>query len=703
MSGKKRDGTLFSFFNKKTKNEHVNISNIPNDLDVIEDPDKSDAKIHPPEVLKMFVKEPLTNYKKAPEFLKHHASTQYHLLATEKISAFIQSFKTGESVEIMLNNKVSSIMESNRKRLVPIIKTIIFCGHNNLPLRGHRDDGILDIDSALVGTQGIFRSLLAFRIDSGDKELTNHIRSCKKNSTMISKTIQNDIINILHKVIIETIVTNVKKYKYFSILCDETTDISTKEQMTFSVRYIDMEEMKIKEEFLGFIELNSTTGSAIKDTMVKQLECYQLSLKNLRGQGYDGGSNMSGRNNGVQALILKDQPLAVYTHCFNHKLNLCISKACEIQAIRNLVGIVGSISVFLSTSAKRTNIMLEIISKDDSVPVPQKKKLKALCATRWVERHDSIITFRELYSYIVITLEELEKMSDSETACKAVGFSASIKRSEFLISLEIVANLFSYTKTLSLVLQSPKLELSKAFSHVNDVINVIENIRENSTSRFETYFKNASDMAALVGEDIRIPRICGRQTTRCNIQTTDPMEWYRITIFLPFIDHLISQLKIRFNEKLSEVMPLEGLIPAYIDKYDESNIIKAAMIYNEDWSGQIMDIQSEISIWKNKWSNIQTIKPDTVIETMKHCDEFFPIIKTLLHVFATIPVTTASAERSFSTLRRLKNYLRSTMGQDRLNGLAVLNVHNKMPINIDEVINIFSRSSRRIKTEDWSI
>jgi len=81
-----------------------------------------------------------------------------------------------------------------------------------------------------------------------------------------------------------------------------------------------------------------------------------------------------------------------------------------------------------------------------------------------------------------------------------------------------------------------------------------------------------------------------------------------------------------------------------------------------------------------------------VIETIKHCDDFFPIIKTLLHVFATIPaVTKASAERSFSTLRCLKNYLRSTM--DRLNGLAVLNVNNKMIINIDEAINIFSRSS----------
>jgi len=50
----------------------------------------------------------------------------------------------------MINNKVSSIIESNKKRLVPVIKTIIFCGHNNTSLRGHRDDGILDIDSALV-------------------------------------------------------------------------------------------------------------------------------------------------------------------------------------------------------------------------------------------------------------------------------------------------------------------------------------------------------------------------------------------------------------------------------------------------------------------------------------------------------------------------------------------------------------------------
>jgi hypothetical protein len=53
----------------------------------------------------------------------------------------------------------------------------------------------------------------------------------------------------------------------------------------------------------------------------------------------------------------------------------------------------------------------------------------------------------------------------------------------------------------------------------------------------------------------------------------------------------------------------------------------------------------------------KNIKPDTVMEILKYCDEFFPILRILLQIFATIPVTTASPERSFSTLRHLKNYM----------------------------------------------
>ena len=117
---------------------------------------------------------------------------------------------------------------------------------------------------------------------------------------------------------------------------------------------------------------------------------YQIS-----GQGYDGGSNMSGKANGVQSLILKDQPLAFYTHCFSHSLSLCVAKACDVVPIRNMVGTVTSISWFLNGSAKRVAVLKEIISGADIEDL-KKKKLKGLCETRWVERHECFQTFDDL-------------------------------------------------------------------------------------------------------------------------------------------------------------------------------------------------------------------------------------------------------------------------------------------------------------------
>ena len=72
-------------------------------------------------------------------------------------------------------------------------------------------------------------------------------------------------------------------------------------------------------------------------------------------------------------------------------------------------------------------------------------------------------------------------------------------------------------------------------------------------------------------------------------------------------------------------------------------------------------------------------------------------IRQLLLLSCTWPVTTCSCQRSISALRRLKTYLRSTMGQERLVGLALLHTHYDMIVNIDDVIKIFAqKNSRRI-------
>ena len=67
----------------------------------------------------------------------------------------------------------------------------------------------------------------------------------------------------------------------------------------------------------------------------------------------------------------------------------------------------------------------------------------------------------------------------------------------------------------------------------------------------------------------------------------------------------------------------------------------------------------------------------------------------LLYIFCVIPNSTACAERSFSSMKRLKTYLRSRMDEGRLNGLALLNVHRDISVSVDEILEKFALSSAR--------
>ena len=72
-----------------------------------------------------------------------------------------------------------------------------------------------------------------------------------------------------------------------------------------------------------------------------------------------------------------------------------------------------------------------------------------------------------------------------------------------------------------------------------------------------------------------------------------------------------------------------------------------------------------------------------------------PELCKLMKMFWTIPITSCSAERSFSCLRRLKSYLRSTMGQERLTALALLNIERDIMPDIEKIINVFAKQAPR--------
>ncbi len=112
-----------------------------------------------------------------------------------------------------------------------------------------------------------------------------------------------------------------------------------------------------------------------------------------------------------------------------------------------------------------------------------------------------------------------------------------------------------------------------------------------------------------------------------------------------------------------------------------------------------LNMNSELNTWydyKIKYS-LKTIKEIHMHFSEKNLKLVFPNIFILLSIFLTVPITSAEAERSFSVLKRLKSWLRSTMGQDRLSSLAVIqiNVSEICKISISAIIDIFASSKKR--------
>lgn len=142
---------------------------------------------------------------------------------------------------------------------------------------------------------------------------------------------------------------------------------------------------------------------------------------------------MSGQYKGVQAIIKKKYPKAIYVHCAAHSLNLAVSTASGIQSIRNCLGVIEKYYVFFNTP-KRQNVLLTNIENSDEDP--KVKTLKRLCATRWVQRYDAVTDFIELFAFVVESLENISNWNDS-TATEANILLKAID-SEFLISLQVI-------------------------------------------------------------------------------------------------------------------------------------------------------------------------------------------------------------------------------------------------------------------------
>ena len=654
-------------------------------------------------------KTPLTLWTSAMSRFTKHASgkCEMHNFSVIAMDNFLRNMRR-ESVPIdqQLNNLLQEQIKRNREILKSLFKTIIFCGRNNIALRGPRDD-----DPQNASLSGNFQALLEFQIDSGDQTLQHHLKTAPRNATYISKTIQNEMITTVGAIIVNNLSQEIRDSKYFSIMSDEAADISNKENLSVVIRFLDSTKT-VREEFLGFYLCeDGTTGAAIKDLIIGAVADLGLSMDDCRGQCYDGAGNMSGRLNGASSLIRAEHDKAIYVHCMNHRLNLCVADTCQLPLVRNMMDVVRKISEFFDNSPKRQQHLISKIRL--LMPAANHFVLVNVCRTRWIERIDGMDRIVELLHPVVATLEDISmnrnapsdgnwnqnSRNDAQALINAITFS-------FIITVVIVRHILDLTRPLTVRLQKKAMHLLKAREEVLLKL-ALRGMQTDLNTRHHALYEEAVTLARRVSVQPSMPRIIQRQVYRNNAPALTPEDYYRINLTTDFLNHVLMQLDSRFEDDVFVCYKGFSVIPSILlatDPIWKDNVREFCDHYRQDIPNYA-GLPAELLLWERMWKEKKDRRediPDSIGATLEQIDKDACVnIYTMLQILITIPISSASCERSISTLRNLKTYLRNTMVQDRLNGLALMHAHREMELDLEKIVDLFANlHPRRMRMEN---
>ncbi|KAJ6858052.1 zinc finger MYM-type protein 1-like [Populus alba x Populus x berolinensis] len=202
----------------------------------------------------------------------------------------------------------------------------------------------------------------------------------------------------------------------FSILIDESCDISIKEQMVVVLRYVD-NNGHIIEHFLGIQHVRDTTASSLKAAIEALFSKHGLNISRLCGQGYDGANNIRGEFNGLKALILNSNPSAYYVHCFAHKLqSTLVAVTKKHNEVGDVFNFISSIINIVGASCKRMEVITEkqyarIIEGLENGEIAsgrglnQETSLRRYGDTRWGSHYVTIIRLLAMFSSVLDVLE----------------------------------------------------------------------------------------------------------------------------------------------------------------------------------------------------------------------------------------------------------------------------------------------------------
>ena len=174
--------------------------------------------------------------------------------------------------------------------MTSISNVLLLCCKQEIALRGHDE-------RPESSNRGNFLEIMDL-LSRHDQIIHDRLAHGPKNAKYTSPTIQNNIIAIMASQVRSSICSSVHKAGFYSIMADETKDLSKKEQLSIVVHYV--ESVTVKERFLTFFPANNLNAESLSQYILDTLKQYGLDPQMIVSQGYDGASVMSGHCSDMQ-------------------------------------------------------------------------------------------------------------------------------------------------------------------------------------------------------------------------------------------------------------------------------------------------------------------------------------------------------------------------------------------------------------------
>lgn len=567
---------------------------------------------------------------------KHmHNAIQFQMFGKTNI---LSSIDTGYRLNIKKHNE---LVDKNRHTLSRIIDCIKFCGVHELPLRGH--DETMDLNN-----RGVLSDMVSYTATL-DSVLNDHLQNSKvaKNT---SKTHQYDILQCMYEVYIEEIKKEIDDASFVSLQADETTDVSCRSQFVIILRYL--KDSQPVERFLAFIDVHDRTATGLTTVLKEELKSFSINEK-LIAQAYDGSAVMSGSRNGVQSLMKEVYPNAHYVHCYAHQLNLILKKVLSSnKRIRTFFSTLSGFGVFFTSSPKRNNLLREI----------SQKQVPRVCETRWNFRSKIVNCIKENKIEILECFNKIinEEGWDDKSMWESVGFKKSLEDFEFNFFLSFFYSILKHVDVLYNILQSNKsnnITVKEAFKTFESSINLVRNciadfiptsVSDDCEETHKKRKKRHNTTDELLTEDAK--EACDKIISEISARFSS------FDIFKSFF--IVDPTNFNYNRQYFPTEHITNIISNYPMLSEYKLISELTVMYENATFSDIPNI--------NALS--QFIQDNQLVDT-------FTEVSQLIEIVLVTPAATADAERCFSTLKRIKTFLRNSTGQDRLNALAVLSIH----------------------------